>query len=447
MAEFKSKAGVIAATVGSAIGLGTVWRFPAETQAGGGAAFLLVYTACVFILGVPLMLGEFAIGRAGRSDAVGAYRNLSPRKPWWVVGMASIVVTFLIMIFYMVVGGWTLEYFVQSVTGDLYSGIAGGIKEHDAFFNGKMQSYIVEGYSALIYTVIFILLNIYVLARGVQKGIERLSAIMMPLLFVLLIVFCVVSLSMSGAAEGLRFFLYPDFSRITPEVCLSALGQALLSLSLGMGILITYAGYYPDRTHLTRTSVTVVAMTLGMAILMGFIIFPAVATFNLTDHSFGGTALVFITLPEIFSSLPGTHIWSALFFLLLFMAAITSTVSTGEVLVRFLRDRFRLSRRKAVWIVLGPMCVLSAICALSFGELEFIRIGGRVMFDFLDMLTNNYMLPVIAFGGCIYIGWFAPKRLMRNQLSNNGSLRTPAAAVIVFILKYIAPVAILAMML
>lgn len=445
MAQFKSKAGVIAATVGSAIGLGTVWRFPAETQAGGGAAFLLIYTAFLFILGLPLMLGELSLGRAGRSDAVGAFKKLTPGKPWWIVGMASIVVTFLIMIFYMVVGGWTLEYFVQSCYGGLYDGLQ--TQSHDAFFNGKMDEYVVNGHQALIFTVVFILINIVVLLRGVQKGIERISNIMMPMLFALLLLFCVVSLCMPGAKEGVTYFLYPDFSKVTLETCLSALGQALFSLSLGMGILITYAGYYPADIHLTRTSVTVISMTLLVAILMGLIIFPAAATFNLTDHSLGGTGLIFITLPEIFASMPGCHIWSAMFFLLLFMAALTSTISLGEVTTRFIQDRFNIRRSTAVWIILGPMCLLSAACSLSFGELEWIKVFGMTMFDFLDTLTNNYMLPLIAFCACIYIGWIAPKDLMPRQLSNDYSLRTPAAPTIILIIRYIAPLAIIAMML
>lgn len=442
MAEFKSKLGVIAATVGSAIGLGTVWRFPAETQAGGGAAFLLIYTLFVFLFGVPLMLSELSLGRAGRSDAVGAFRKLSPRSGWWGVGFASVLVTFLIMIFYMVVGGWTLEYFVKSVDGGLYSGLGDGM--HDAFFNGKMQDYVINGYSAMIYTVIFILINIFVLLRGVQKGIERMSNIMMPFLFVLLLVFCVVSLSMPGAKAGVAYFLSPDFSKITMTTCLSALGQALFSLSLGMGILVTYAGYYPSNVRLTRTSVTVVSMTLFVAILMGLIIFPAAETFGLTDHSLGGTGLIFVTLPEIFAAMPWSRLWSALFFLLLFMAALTSTISLGEVVARFLQDRFHRSRKAAVWMVLGPMCVLSAVCSLSFGELEWLKIVGYTIFDFLDMLTNNYMLPLIAFGTCIFLGWFAPKDLMPRQLSNDYTLRTPAASIIIFIIRYLAPIAIIA---
>lgn len=444
MAQFKSKAGVIAATVGSAVGVGTVWRFPAEAQAGGGAAFLLIYTAFVFILGVPLMLGELAVGRAGRSDAIGAFRALSPRTGWWGVGLASIIVTFLIMIFYMVVGGWMLEYFIESIDGGLYGGIPEG--NHDNFFNGRMEEYVISGYSTLIYAVLFILINIIVLLRGVQKGIERMSNIMMPMLFVLLVLFCVVSLSLPNAGEGVAYFLNPDFSKITAETCLSALGQALFSLSLGMGVLITYAGYYPADAHLTRTSVTVVSMTLVVAILMGLIIFPAVTSFGLTDHSLGGTALIFVTLPEIFASMPGCHVWSALFFLLLFMAALTSTISLGEVMVRFVQDRFHKSRNAAVWIVLGPMCILSAVCSLSFGELEWVKVFGHSMFDYLDMISNEYMLPLIAFGTCLYLGWFAPKGLMRNQLSNNNALRTPAATAIIFILRYLAPLAIIAIM-
>jgi NSS family neurotransmitter:Na+ symporter len=437
---FRSKLGLIAATVGSAVGLGTVWRFPAQVQANGGAAFLLIYIVCAFLLGVPVMLSEFAMGREGGSDAVGNYRKVAGSKSkWQAVGGAAVIVSYLILIFYMVVGGWTLEYLFGSFGGTIYNGDVSG--EH---FTAVMQQYVMTGYSPLYFTLIFVALNAVVLLGGVQKGIERMSNIMMPLLFVLLVVFCCTTLTLPNAMDGVQFFLNPDFSKITPQVCISALGQALFSLSLGMGILITYAAYYPPETKLVRTSSTVVSMTLVIAFLMGLLIFPAVASFHLNDSGLSGTTLVFITLPEVFAMLPASKLWSILFFVLLMVAALTSTVSIAEVSVKFMQDRMKMSRAKATWCVLLPIFGLSGICSLSFGVLSDITICGKIIFDALDTFTNIIMLPLVALAGCIYVGWFAPKDLMRRQLTNNGALRSRIIPIVMFMLKWLAPIAILA---
>lgn len=442
---FRSKIGLIAATVGSAIGLGTVWRFPAETASNGGAAFLIVYIGCVFLLGIPVMLSEFCLGRASRSDAVGTFRKLAPGKAWWLVGALAVLVSFLINCFYMVVGGWTLEYLINSVNGDLFdssSSLSG-----QGLFQEKMSEYIMTDSAPLLNTLFVIVLNAVILICGVQKGIERMANIMMPLLFVLLAIFCGFSLSLDGAAEGVKYFLSPDFSKITPEVCINALGQALFSLSLGMGILITYAAYYPSQTRLTRTSFIVTSTTLLVALLMGFIIFPAVASFGLTGHSTSGTTLVFVTMPEIFVQMPCPQIWAVAFFLLLLMAAITSTVSIAEVSVAFLQKQSRLKRRNAVIAVTVPLMLISTVCALSFSDLSWLTILGHNVFDFLDLVTNNYMLPLVALGGVIYAGWFAPKGLLNEQLTNNGRLRGTLNPTIIFIIRWFAPVAILIILL
>lgn len=432
---------MIAATVGSAVGLGTIWRFPAMTQANGGAAFLLIYVVCAFGLGVPLMLSEFALGRSTRSDAVGAFQKLAHGKLWWLVGAGAVLVSYIIMMYYMVVGGWTLEYLVESVTGNLYSG-----QHTPAHFTELMHNYVMTDWMPVIFTWIFIAMNIFVLLGGVQKGIERMANVMMPLLFVLLAIFCTVTLTMPGAGAGVEFFLHPDFSKITAEVVISALGQALFSLSLGMGILITYGAYYPERTPLTRTSVTVVSMTLVVALLTGLIIFPAVASTGLIDQGLSGTTLVFVTLPQVFAVLPCPQLWSILFFILLTVAALTSTVSISEVSIRLLQERTHCSRRTAVLWVLCPIFAFAAVCSLSFGALSGIKFCGMIIFDALDTLSNNYILPIVALGTCIYAGWFAPAELLRRQLTNNGTLRGRATALILFVIRWLAPPAIVAIL-
>ena len=394
---FASKIGLIAATVGSAVGLGNVWRFPAETQANGGAAFLLIYMACVFLLGIPVMTAEFSLGRGGASDATGVFRNVTPgKKGWWLVGALAILASYLILSFYMVVSGWTLEYLVQSVTGHLYSSASAvGPDGAERLFSDKMAQYITGTYRPLVMTYIMLAANLFVLLKGVQKGIEKMSNIMMPLLFVLLVVFCAVSLSLPKAAEGVEFFLKPDFSAISAGTVVNALGQAFFSLSLAMGILVTYSSYYPKDTKLTRTAVTVSLLDLGVAILMGLIIFPAVMTFGLADHNLAGSALVFITLPEIFAQMGSTQVWSALFFLLLSVGAFTSTISLAEVSVAFLECRFSFSRTKAVLTVILPLFVLSSICSLSVGPWSSYTICGMTVFDFLDTVATNIMLCLL----------------------------------------------------
>ncbi len=437
--QFASKIGLIAATVGSAVGLGNVWRFPAEAQANGGAAFLIIYILCVFLLGVPVMITEFALGRSGRSDAVGSFMNLGAKKFWWGVGGLAILASYLILWFYMVVAGWTFEYLWQSVTGALYAPIEGTDGNLSAQFAVKMKEFITQGWNPLINTYIIIVINIAVLLGGVQKGIERLSNVLMPLLFIILIIFCCVSLSLSGAQEGLEFFLKPDFSKINPGVVLNALGQAFFSLSLGMGILVTYSSYFPKNTKLTRTAITVSMLDLLVAVMMGIIIFPAVTTFNLEGEGLRGATLVFITLPEVFAQMSWTQFWSSLFFLLLTVAAVTSTISIAEVTVAFLHDRFGMSRLKAVLTALLPVFAFSTVCSLSQGPLEYIHIFGRNIFDFLDNLATNIFLPIVALLMCIYMGWFAPKGLLKDQLSNHGTITSRLYKPFIFIIRFIAP--------
>ncbi len=443
-AQFATKIGLIAATVGSAIGLGNVWRFPAETQQNGGAAFLLLYVVCVFVLGIPVMLGEFSLGRGGRSDSVGVFRRLSPGSKWWLVGALGILASYLITIFYMVVAGWTLEYLIQSLSGALYPTGADAVS-HD-HFTDVMQQSVASVWQPVCATIAVIILNILILARGVQKGIERLSNVLMPLLFLILIGLFIVALTLPGAADGLEFFLKPDFSKITPSTVVNALGQTFFSLSLGMGILVTYASYYPNDTNLTKTSVTVALLSLMVALLMGCLIFPAVMSFGLEGESMHGATLIFVTLPEVFGRLPLPSLWSGLFFMLLLLAAITSTVSLAEVTVAFLVDRFGMGRRRAVLVTLLPMLLLSSVCALSMGPLSGITLAGLNFFDLLDTFATNLLLPLVSIGTCLYVGWFGPKWLLRDQLTNGGTLRSPLSQVITFILRWVAPVLIAAIL-
>ena len=440
---FGSKAGLIAATVGSAVGLGNIWRFPAEVQSNGGAAFLLIYVFCVCLLGIPVMMGEFALGRGGRGDTISVYRKLSPRRPWWITGVLCVLASFTILSFYMVVAGWTLEYLISSITGALYAHVPGVQDGSTAQFATRMAEYVASPVMPVVYTVILIMLNAIVLMRGVQKGIEKMSNLLMPVLFLLLLIFCCVSLSLPGASQGLEFFLNPDFSKINTGVCIDALGQAFFSLSLGMGTLITYSSYFPKETNLGRTAVTVSLLDLLVAFMMGIVIFPAITSFGLQGESFEGATLVFVTLPEVFSRMPMTQMWSILFFLLLLVAAITSTVSLAEVAVACLRDHLNMSRVKSVCLVMLPLLIISPLCSLSNGVLSHIRIAGYTIFDFMDNFSTNILLPVGGLMMCIFLGWFMPKNFLKEQLSNSGTIRGILPAVAEILLRWVAPALIL----
>lgn len=435
--QFGSKVGLIAATVGSSVGLGNVWRFPAETQANGGAAFLIIYIVCIALLGIPVMLVDFSLGRGTRKDAIGSFLKLAPRKKWWIGGVIATLASYLILSFYIVVAGWTLEYFWQSLTGALFSGV--GTESIDESMKQQMGRLITGTWEPLLATYAVIGINIFILLKGVRKGIEKMSNIMMPLLFVLLVFFCIVSLTLPNASDGMKFFFSPDFTKINAGTFVNALGQAFFSLSLGMGILITYSSYYPKNTNLVNTAITVSLMDLLVALLMGIIIFPAVMSFGLAGESLEGASLVFVTLPEVFAYMPFSRFWSALFFLLLLVAAVTSTVALAEVNIAFVSNKFNMSRKKACMIVMLPLVALSSICSLSQGPLSHIRLFHQNIFDFLDTVATNLMLPTAAIIICLFVGWIIPKSFMINELTNHGKVNHKWSHPIFWLIRYAAP--------
>lgn len=440
--KFSSKIGVVAATLGSAVGLGTVWRFPNEVQDNGGSIFLIAYLFCVLLMGIPVMLAEFSLGRGSGADSITAFRKLTPDRRWWIVGAVAVLASYLILSFYIVVSGWTLEYLWMSVTGELYANVGSGSDANDTNgFYAIMKDSLQSGWRPVFWTAIMILVNLYVLLRGVQKGIERMANLLMPSLFVILVVFCCVSLSLPGSFDGVSFFLKPDLSKLNGGVLISAVGQAFFSLSLGMGILITYSSYYPKTTKLGKTSFTVSGLVLLVAILMGLIIFPAVKSFGITGETEGAT-LIFVTLPEIFARMAGTQLWSVLFFFLLVVAALTSTVSLGEVGIAFVMERYKMSRVKACLVVLLPLFLLSSICSLSLGPLSHIRILGSTIFDALDYFTSNIMLPIAAIGVCIYVGHVLPKSFLHDEMTNYGTVKSRLTSLVLFSIRYVAPVLI-----
>lgn len=434
-AVFNTRFAAIATTVGSAVGLGNIWRFPYEAGKNGGGAFLICYLAFVFIIGVPVLIAEFAMGRGTRKNICGAYHELNTAHPFRFAGLLGIFGSWLILGFYSVVAGWTVEYCIDSAIGQLNFADSG--MEHDQFRQ------LTTGWRPVIWTIVFCICNYLILVRGVTKGIEKMSNILMPLLFVLLLAFCVNSLFLPGLAEGCAFLFAPDFSKIDSGVLLSALGQAFFSLSLGLGCMMTYASYFSPSTKLARTAVTTAILDSMVAIMAGVIIFPAVFSFGLSPSE--GPTLVFEVLPHVFSQLPAGAILSTLFFLLLFLASITSTVSLSEISISYFTEQKQYSRGKATAVSCGGTLLLAIICALSFGPWSDFTLFGLNIFNLFDYIASNICMPLGGMICSIFVGWFVEKNFLVKQLAGEKakSASTGWINLIVFLLKWICPVAIM----
>ena len=433
--QFKTKFGVVAATVGSAVGLGNIWRFPYEAGVHGGGAFLAVYLIFVLILGVPVICAEFMIGRHTGCDVYAAFRKFKGGGPWRVVGWLGITAAILILGFYSVVAGWTVEYIYQSAID--FGGVASADELHVRF-----AEFSSDPLRPLWWILGFLAANYFVLVRGVERGIEKVSNILLPVLFVILLAFAINSVMLPEAGAGLRFFLKPDFSAITPAVLLGALGQAFFSLSLGLGCLITYASYFSADTPLIRTATTSALLDTLVAVIAGVIIFPAVFAFG--QEPAAGPQLVFEILPSIFRNMAGGMIWSALFFVLLFVASLTSTISMFEIVIAYLVRSRGLSRVRAVNLSMAVVVVLAALCSLSFGPLAGIRLFDMGFFEFFDYLSSNICLPVGGMLISVFAGWIIDRNIVGYELA--GSNPSPAKKMftraIIFSLRYIAPIGI-----
>lgn len=432
-ATLGGKLSAVLVAAGSAVGLGNIWRFPYVAGEHGGGAFLLVYVLCIVLIGLPLMVAEFSVGRSTHLNAVGAYRSLD--RKWTFLGYNGVLAALLILGFYFVVSGWTANYMVQSITGEL--------SQYDSAtaYAGLFARFTADPVKPVIYTSLFVLATHCVIALGVQKGIERSAKFLMPLLFVVLILLAIRSITMPGAINGLRFFFKPDFSKITPQAILVAVGQAFFSLSIGIGTMVTYASYFKPDTDLRRTALSVTVLDSLVAILAGVVIFPAVFSAGIAPSS--GPSLVFITLPGIFNGMPLGMLWSAIFFLLLAVAAITSTISLHEVVTLYLHEEWHMSRRAAAWATTGICVLLGSLASLSLGVLGGWKMFGFSFFDALDNLTANILLPAGGFFTSIFVGWRLDRRIFKAQLSNDGRLRFRIHRLFSIFLRYICPAVLL----
>lgn len=430
---FATRLGAIAATVGSAVGLGNIWRFPYEVGENGGGAFIIVYFGCVALLALPVMLSEFIIGRSAHSNIKGAMRELAPKSKFQYMSYVCIVGSVMVLGFYSVVCGWVVEYFCQAVAGNLQGHDP---QEYSAMFN----DFVGSPWKGVLWTLLFLVINFAVLLRGVEKGIERISSILMPLLFVLLIVFSVNSLMLPDAHRGLAFLFKPDFGALTWRGVVDAFGQAFMSLSLGVACLVTYASYFDDDTSLTRDAVIIASLDTLVAILAGIVIFPAVFSFGMEPEA--GPKLVFEILPAVFQQMVGGHVWAVLFFVLLFFASLTSTISLSEVFINFLIQEHHLTRARATWLSAGIVAALAVLCALSFNVLKSFTIFGVNFFDLFNYLSSNVFMLIGGLMTAVFVGWFIDRRIVIEQLTNRGRLNVPVMNYLMFCLRYVAPVAV-----
>ena len=436
--NFGSKLGVILASAGSAVGLGNIWRFPYETGNHGGAAFILIYLGCILLLGLPIMIAEFLIGRHSQANTARAYQILAPGTQWRWVGRMGVLAGFLILGYYSVVAGWTLEYIFEAVSNSF----AG---KTPAEFISSFQSFSSNPWRPALWLTLFLLATHFIIVKGVEKGIEKSSKIMMPTLFIIILILVGCSVTLPGAGKGIEFLLKPDFSKVDGNVFLGAMGQAFFSLSLGMGCLCTYASYFSKNTNLTRTAFSVGIIDTFVAVLAGFIIFPA--AFSVGIQPDAGPSLIFITLPNVFqqafSGIPIlAYIFSVMFYVLLALAALTSTISLHEVVTAYLHEEFNFTRGKAARLVTTGCILLGILCSLSLGVTKEFTIFGLGMLDLFDFVTAKLMLPLGGLLISIFTGWYLDKKLVWSEITNNGTLKVPTYKLIIFILKYVAPIAI-----
>ena len=436
--NFGSRLGVILATAGSAVGLGNVWRFPYMTGENGGAVFIMIYVVCVLLLGIPCMISEFIVGRHGQANTARAFSNVAGGGPWSFIGYMGVLTGFLITGYYAVVAGWCMQYVWVSLIGQMQ-----GSPE---YFQTYFTELSTDPVRPVFWTVIILGMTYLIIEHGVRDGIEKASKMMMPTLFILLLVIVVASCLLPNAEKGIEFLFKPDFSKINGDVFLAALGQAFYSMSIAMGCLCTYASYFSKHTNLTNAAVQIGVIDSVVAILAGLMIFPAAFSVGLSPDS--GPSLIFITLPNVFTQAFGSmpvvgYAISLLFFVLLALAALTSLMSLHEVSTAFFQEELVITRKKAALLVTVLTCVVGTICSLSLGAVDGMVFFGKSLFDWFDFVTGQIFLPIVGFLTCIFIGWFVPHKLVRDEFTNWGTLKGRFFHLYIFLVKYVCPLAIL----
>ena len=434
--SFGSRFGALLAMAGSAVGLGNLWRFPYLVGENGGAAFIIIYVILSFVICLPIFISEFVIGRRSQENAYSAFRDLSGGSAWRWVGLFTIFVPMVVLSYYSVIGGWSIEYLLKSCTFS----VTGGASQ--ASINTFFTNFVTSTWGPLAVHTAFLFLTMLIVVVGIKDGIERFSKVMMPLLFLMVLSIAIYSLTLPGAMSGVDYLFNPDFSKITGKACAAALGQAFFSLSLGFGTILTYASYVDKKEDILFQSTATAASDLMFALVAGLAIMPAVFAFGISPQA--GPGLVFETLPYVFGQMPAGGLVAILFFLALLVAALTSSISMLEVAVAYLVEEKKIPR---IWacVILFVICwVVGGLCSLSFGPLSHIKIDGGNLFDFFDNLSSNILMTLGSLLTVLFVGWRLKKTDVYDEFTNGGTLSRNAKifGVLWFLIRYICPLAI-----
>ncbi|GFO69336.1 transporter [Geomonas limicola] len=437
---FTTGLGVIAATLGSAVGLGNIWKFPALTGLNGGAAFIIIYLLSTLMAGLPVMISELLLGRRSKSDALTTFRVLYPkRESWALIGAAGVVSAFLILAFYTEVAGWVVAYVFKALSGNILS-------SDPKVTGAAFERLITDPYQSILWQCVVLVYVGIIIILGVSKGIESTTKKLMPVLFLILVIIGIRNLTLPGAAAGLNFLFHPDFSKVTGAVVLTAMGLAFFKLSVGMGTMITYGSYFRDDQNIPMTAVRVMLADLTVSILAGIAIFPAVFTYGFKPEA--GPSLLFITIPAVFSQMPFGSVFVVAFFVLGAIAATGAMLSIMEVPVAYLHQRFGVSRVKATILTVVLLALIGSTAALSNSLLANFKVFGMTMFDLYDFITSNLLMPLGGLFICIFVGWVWGKEKVVAVLTNDGALHNSAViSIFLFIVRYVAPVTILVILL
>lgn len=432
--QWTSKLGFILATAGSAIGLGAIWKFPYMVGESGGGIFLFIFILFTLLVGLPILLSEFIIGRGSQKDAIRAYSSFGTKRTWRYIGILGMITCFILLSFYSVIGGWILIYMFETITG-----LLSGLSENE--YGVLFETISANPYAAVFAQFIFMVVTILVVAKGVEKGIERTSKVMMPALFVAFVILIVRSLTLDNIGEGLSFFLNPDFSNLNSETILFALGQSFFSISVGVSVMVTYSSYLSKKEDLSKSALTIVSMNILISILAGLAIFPAVFAFGFEPTE--GPGLLFVVLPAVFKQIPFGSFFLFMFLVLFLFATFTSAFSMVEIIVAALTKGDKAKRTKTTWIT-GICVFLAGIpAALSFGLLSDFTIFDKTMFDLSDFAVSNVLMPIGAFLIAIFTGWVVPRKVLVDEISKGSHLGKKIFALWFVVIKYVVPLAIM----
>ncbi|MED4688374.1 sodium-dependent transporter [Peribacillus frigoritolerans] len=432
--QWTSKLGFILAAAGSAIGLGAIWKLPYMTGENGGGVFFLLFIIFTLLIGAPILIAEFTIGRNAQKDAISAYKHIAPGKPWALIGYGGVVASIILLSFFSVVGGWIISYLARSFTGSLSNLTQ---EEYGEFFN----TIISNPYETVIAQLLFMVFTIWVVQGGVSKGIEKANKYMMPSLFILFIILLIRSLTLDGAMEGVKFFLKPDFSALTGETILLALGQSFFALSVGVSVMVTYASYLSKKEDITKSAFSVVGLNIFISLLAGLVIFPAVFALGFSPSS--GPGLVFVVLPAVFNEMALGGIFMFIFFVLLLFATLTTAFSILEIVVAAMIKGDSAKRKKASWIAGITVFLIGIPSALSFGVLSDVKIFNLSIFDFADYLTSNIALPVGALFISLFIGYQMKRIEVQKEFETGADPGRSLFKLWYFLIRYIVPIMII----